>query len=486
MMRPIHDFRYTQLMALHPESSKIALRRTVGPVDGCIAFHTDGNYASHTAQLTLTDDSEYEGGRLCFVTGAEAELSVPARPAGTLTKHAREVFHGVTRLHRGVRCSLFVVDVSNGLGERDVHRLDAAAVAGIVASLPKAPDLADVIAAQVAILPAQLVVQYPNIGAGSFKKVYKATLTSGNGQQAVVAAMRVRTADVAAEAKVLLELGQHPRLVRQLGVCSGFQFRDGPADDTILVVEFAPRGDLHSVVLDMMDEEDTIPIPIKLVVLQQVTSGMEALTDQKLIHRDLALRNVLVFALDVNDVGVTSVKVSDFGLTVNSYTAGVKYVQGGPLPVRWLAVEALKRGRYSEKTDVWAWGVLAWELISNGEIPYNAIPTDEGVIQHVFGNSTLARPTEQPVPDWLWAIVAKCWNTSPKNRPTFAVLGIELGCAAAVGTECVVCTDAAATHAMVPCGHKIVCEEHAPAVLATGRCPICRAPVQSVMKIFEA
>ena len=58
-----------------------------------------------------------------------------------------------------------------------------------------------------------------------------------------------------------------------------------------------------------------------MVVLQQVTSSIKALTDQKLIHRDLALRHVLVFALDVDDVGVTSVKVSDSGLTVNSYTA---------------------------------------------------------------------------------------------------------------------------------------------------------------------
>lgn len=120
------------------------------------------------------------------------------------------------------------------------------------------------------------------------------------------------------------------------------------------------------------------------------------------------------------------------------------------------------------------------------EVPHFTISTDEGVIQHVCGNTTLARPTEQPAPDWMWDIVTRCWATSPKNRPTFAALGIELGVGGMGQTECVICIDAAATHAMVPCGHKVVCEEHAPTVVASGRCPTCRAVVQSAMKIFDA
>ena len=91
-----------------------------------------GAYASHTAQLTLNADNEYEGGRLCFFTGEPGVLSIPERPAGTLTKHDRDILHGVTRLHRGVRYSLFVVDQANGLGERDVFHLDKKAVCAIL------------------------------------------------------------------------------------------------------------------------------------------------------------------------------------------------------------------------------------------------------------------------------------------------------------------------------------------------------------------
>jgi hypothetical protein len=83
-------------------------------------------------QLTLNDDSEYDGGRLCFVTGHSAQLTVPVRPAGTLTQHARDILHGVTRLHRGVRYSLFVVDRNNGLGQNDVFELDECGVRSIL------------------------------------------------------------------------------------------------------------------------------------------------------------------------------------------------------------------------------------------------------------------------------------------------------------------------------------------------------------------
>ena len=146
---PGSEEQYQQLVAKHTsDNCKIALRRTEGPVDGCIDFHCDGGYATYTVQLTLNDSAEYDGGRLCFVTKETCKardkihLTVPERPAGTLTGHHRDVLHGVTRLHSGVRYSLFVVDKSNGLGERDVHCLDADDISGIISETIVAPAIA--------------------------------------------------------------------------------------------------------------------------------------------------------------------------------------------------------------------------------------------------------------------------------------------------------------------------------------------------------
>jgi hypothetical protein len=124
---------YNNLLKTHLCSSgaKIALRRTEGPSEGCIGFHCDGGYATRTVQIALNDDAEYDGGKLCFVetttTSARNHVSINnhvykvdvlKRDAGTMTSHKPKILHAVTKLHQGVRYSLFIVDYSNGLGDQ--------------------------------------------------------------------------------------------------------------------------------------------------------------------------------------------------------------------------------------------------------------------------------------------------------------------------------------------------------------------------------
>jgi hypothetical protein len=108
--------QYEKIKNLHSDDGKIVFRRTEMQKGKCINFHRDGSYATKTIQMTLNDDTEYEGGRLCFITSEG--LSVPSRPAGAITIHDAEVVHGVSCLHKGVRYSLFVVDKNNSLGEK--------------------------------------------------------------------------------------------------------------------------------------------------------------------------------------------------------------------------------------------------------------------------------------------------------------------------------------------------------------------------------
>jgi hypothetical protein len=65
-----------------------------GPL-GAIAWHFDGNNARQTVQLALNDDTEYEGGRLCYFTKAKG-VEFLQRNAGDITKHCTRVLHGVT------------------------------------------------------------------------------------------------------------------------------------------------------------------------------------------------------------------------------------------------------------------------------------------------------------------------------------------------------------------------------------------------------
>ena len=85
---------------------------------------------------------------------------------------------------------------------------------------------------------------------------------------------------------------------------------------------------------------------------------MAHLESKNIVHRDLAARNILI---DNN----RNLKVSDFGLSrVGDYYQGDFNVFAG----RWAAPEVIKHDRYSNKSDVWAFGVVLWEIATLGNL----------------------------------------------------------------------------------------------------------------------
>ena len=269
------------------------------------------------------------------------------------------------------------------------------------------------------------------IAAGSFKTVSRGQLkrlpgtTSLLQRPLTVAVMELRDGgELVAEAEILLRLAHHPRLVRYIGMCA-------EREQACLVTEFAEKGSMSDAIGNMGD--DLTPAH-DLVMLQQIGSGMEMLAGEGLVHRDLALRNILLFAFDKDDVNVTSVKVSDFGLTVNTYGNSHKTVAAGAKPIRWMSPEALRRNRFSEQSDVWAFGITAFELLTRGEMPYYHVNEDDQVIIFVTRDKGKpARPQDSDLPcshapyDGLWTLLESCWHFRPQDRPQFAQLSIALG-----------------------------------------------------------
>uniref|UniRef100_A0A8C8YSL7 Tyrosine-protein kinase n=1 Tax=Prolemur simus TaxID=1328070 RepID=A0A8C8YSL7_PROSS len=203
------------------------------------------------------------------------------------------------------------------------------------------------------------------------------------------------------EAQTMMKLS-HPKLVKFYGVCS----KKYPI---YIVTEYITNGCL----LNYLRSHGKGLEPSQLLEMcYDVCEGMAFLESHQFIHRDLAARNCLVDS----DL---SVKVSDFGMT--RYVLDDQYVSsvGTKFPVKWSAPEVFHYFKYSSKSDVWAFGILMWEVFSLGKQPYDLYDNSQVVVKVSQGHR-LYRP--QLASDTIYQIMYSCWHELPEKRPTFQQL----------------------------------------------------------------
>jgi len=94
------------------------------------------------------------------------------------------------------------------------------------------------------------------------------------------------------------------------------------------------------------------------------------------------------------------------------------------LPVKWMPPEAFLDGIFTSKTDVWSFGVLLWEVMSLGYMPYPG-RGNQDVMHLVTNGGRLEAPSNCPSP--IYHIMTQCWHPIPDDRPTFTTLLERLG-----------------------------------------------------------
>ncbi|XP_074747724.1 tyrosine-protein kinase ABL1 isoform X5 [Strix uralensis] len=240
------------------------------------------------------------------------------------------------------------------------------------------------------------------LGGGQYGEVYEGVWKKYN-LTVAVKTLKEDTMEVEEflkEAAVMKEI-KHPNLVQLLGVCT----REPPF---YIITEFMTYGNLLDYLRECNRQE--VNAVVLLYMATQISSAMEYLEKKNFIHRDLAARNCLVGENHL-------VKVADFGLsrlmTGDTYTAHA----GAKFPIKWTAPESLAYNKFSIKSDVWAFGVLLWEIATYGMSPYPGIDLSQ-VYELLEKDYRMERP--EGCPEKVYELMRACWQWSPSDRPSFA------------------------------------------------------------------
>lgn len=251
--------------------------------------------------------------------------------------------------------------------------------------------------------PSELV-RGKELGTGCFGTVYEAWWKDN-----IVAIKLMKTGSMSEhgfieEAKTMTQLS-HPNLVQLYGVVTKQQ-------PLIIITEFMMHGSLwqflKSKVPRILNETERL-----IMFCVDVCKGMEYLESRKCIHRDLAARNCLVGQNYV-------VKVGDFGLARHVIDDEYSSSYGAKFPIKWAAPEVLKYTRFSSKSDVWAFGVLIWEIFSGGQLPFANI-TNADVVEIICNkDERLKKPID--CPQSVFTQMMNCWARKAEDRPSFKIL----------------------------------------------------------------
>ena len=193
----------------------------------------------------------------------------------------------------------------------------------------------------------------------------------------------------------------------------------GEDDGTVfLVMEYVPGHTLR----DVIRKEAPMPPTRALALLEPVVSALAASHRAGLIHRDVKPENVLIADDQPGRPGAAAnIKVADFGLA-RAVSADTQHTAtGGVLigTVSYLAPELVVDGKADARADVYAVGVVLYELLT-GRKPHEGESPIQVAYRHVHHDVPAPSELATDVPDYVDALVAAATSRDVTQRPADA------------------------------------------------------------------
>ncbi|XP_035705132.1 fibroblast growth factor receptor isoform X2 [Folsomia candida] len=121
----------------------------------------------------------------------------------------------------------------------------------------------------------------------------------------------------------------------------------------------------------------------------EIAAGMTYLASKQICHNDLSARNILV-------TFQWNTKICNFALAQKQQgqinQPPPHNLPTSVLPLKWMAPEAIRHLKYSEKSDVWSFGVVMWEICSLGDVPYRDWVVDADFWKTLSKSQRLQKP----------------------------------------------------------------------------------------------
>eukprot|EP00057_Strongylocentrotus_purpuratus_P017484 XP_011671958.1 PREDICTED: fibroblast growth factor receptor-like [Strongylocentrotus purpuratus] len=216
--------------------------------------------------------------------------------------------------------------------------------------------------------------------------------------------------DLLNEIRLMIELGGHQHVLEVIACCTvKFPY--------YMVTEMLKYGDLLNFLEKCNEREHIEKDPIyditdlqRYQIARQIASGMVFISSKRFYHGDLAARNILV-GTDL------MVKISDFGLSRDIYQVGYQRLSPERIcPIRWASIETNTEGKCTIQSDIWSYGIILFEIFTNGEMPYKDMDQRQ-IIPRVRNGYRMEKP--ENCPDDVYKMMSLCWHEKPNSRPAF-------------------------------------------------------------------